>query len=389
MTTDAILPRPLEGLAAGGDGADAHDPGLDAGDRRGDDPGDRLQAQAPRSIRLDQEHGAGPIVDPRAVAGRDRAALAERGPELREGVIYSLPCEGFVSRVSVPSEAELQKFFDQNSFRFIQWQMKDDKGHSSGKEPKAPVLSEHRDETIKLYKQAKAARMAADMVDTLVGKLYADKIAPDSAAWSQMLNAAGLKKTSIKTEDALADETSLQALSALSLNGRSFSGALQTESDGRFILLTKVTPAHSQEYSAVSQRVKADALDAKRQSEDFKILTAKVDSLKKSFKSGQLDAEASKAGFEVINPDHFTVNEPAKIVSSSELLQSLVKAKVGDILSAVDSTKAVVIALQERRIPPFNPQGAKAQEVRKQLGAFYKELSELSYLNEYARVYAK
>ncbi len=314
-------------------------------------------------------------------------------PETREGVVYSLPAEKFISQVSAPTESELQKCFDQNILQFVEWQKKDDKGNISGRTPKPPILAEHREETIKLFKQTKAARMAADIVDTVVSKLYSDKMAPGSQAWSELVHASGLKELSIKSGDPVADEDSLQALSMLSLSGKPFSEAMQTQTDGRFILLTKVIPSHPQEYSAVSSKVKADALDAKRQNENLKVLTAKADGLKKAFKSGHLEAEALKSGFTIIHPETFTMSAPAKIVARRDLndgiLEQLVNAKVGEYISQVNPAEAVVVALQEKKAPIFNPQGDKAQELRSQLEDYYRDMVEFSYLNEYSRVHAR
>ena len=73
---------PLQRLARGRDRADAHDRRIDAGDGRRDDPGHRPQAELAGPVRLDQQDRGRAVVDARAVAGRDRAALgSEGGPQ--------------------------------------------------------------------------------------------------------------------------------------------------------------------------------------------------------------------------------------------------------------------------------------------------------------------
>ena len=74
----------LEQLAHGRDRADAHHARVDAGDRAADERAERLDAELARLLlRRDHERRRA-VVDPGCVAGRDRAALAERGLERGE-----------------------------------------------------------------------------------------------------------------------------------------------------------------------------------------------------------------------------------------------------------------------------------------------------------------
>ena len=67
---------PIEGLARGRHGADAHHRRVDAGDGGRDDARHRRQTQGARPVRLDQEHGGRAVVDARAVARRDGPAAS-------------------------------------------------------------------------------------------------------------------------------------------------------------------------------------------------------------------------------------------------------------------------------------------------------------------------
>ena len=74
----------LEHLRDRGDRAEAHDLRPDRGDRRGDDPRPRLQAERVRPLVGHHEHRGGAVVERAGVAGRDRALGVEGGLELDE-----------------------------------------------------------------------------------------------------------------------------------------------------------------------------------------------------------------------------------------------------------------------------------------------------------------
>ena len=308
--------------------------------------------------------------------------------EKREGVIFSLPANDFISRVPAPTDEVLQKFFDQISFRFIQWQVKDDKGKVTGDKPKATTLAEHRDETLKLYKQNKAARIAAETVDTIVQKIYSDKISPDSPAWNELVKASGLKQVPILS-GAVSDEQTQQALGSLSLGNQPYSEAFETQEDGRFVLLTKIIPSAPQSYESVAAKVKTDALEAKKQEALSKLLVAKKEALKKATKTGKFEEQAAKAGFVVSAPEPFTLDHPATIITSREMLKSLLTAESGDVLGTADDKQAIVIILESRQTPIFSLKDPKARDLKKQLESYYKNLATVSYLNEFAELHAR
>ena len=96
-----VEPGALERLARGRDGAEAHDRRVDAGDGRRDDAGQRREAVLARASPASTRTVAlAPSLMPGAVAGRDRAALAERGPQPRQRLQRRVGARMLVARRS-------------------------------------------------------------------------------------------------------------------------------------------------------------------------------------------------------------------------------------------------------------------------------------------------
>ena len=60
------IPARSSALRVAGHRADAHDRRVDAGDGRGDDAGQRLQAELARPLGLDEQHRRRAVVDARS-----------------------------------------------------------------------------------------------------------------------------------------------------------------------------------------------------------------------------------------------------------------------------------------------------------------------------------
>lgn len=318
-----------------------------------------------------------------------------RSPEKRAGIVYRLGMEKFADQVTAPSEEQLQKFFDSISMRFINWQVKDEKGNVTGAEPKAPTLTEHREETLKLYKETKAARVAAEMVDAIVQKLYADKITPGSKAWNETVKASGLEVQTLELSAQVPDDTgTLETLFELSLKAQPYSEAFQTEKDGRFVLLTNIEESKSLGYEAAAAQVKSDALKTKQQKAIAEMLAAKVENLKRDFAKAEYEEFteiAKQSGFAVITPEPFTLSKPAAEISSPEIVKGLLSAKAGELLTTTDISRATatVVWLKNRQLPTQDsPTGTQAT-LEKQLGRLYGNLNTLSVLNEWAEKNAR
>lgn len=333
------------------------------------------------------------LTDTEAKTYFDAHKAAYNMEEKREGTIYRLKGDKFVAQAPTPTEEQLQKFFDSVSMRFIQWQVKDEKGNITGPaEPKAPTLAEHREETIKLYKQMKAARSAAEIVDAVVQKIYADKIAPGSKAWDELVKASGLEALAIAPtaqSSGNLDEQTQEALFSRSLTSQAYSEAFQTEEDGRFVLLTKVCPSAPQAYEAVATKVKADALLAKQQKDSQEKLAAKVKALKEAVKIEPFIEAAIKLGFITSTPEPFTLMKPDVTIGTEALLKALVSAKIGEIVSDEDGQQATVVLLKERQGPVFDLKGEAAQKLKNQMDQVYRSMGTLSFLNEWAQMHGK
>ena len=312
--------------------------------------------------------------------------------EKREGVIYKMPADKFVSKVEDPKEEQLQKFFDQISFRFIQWQVTDEKGNVTGAAPKAPTLAEHREETVKLFKQMKASRLAAEVVDAVAQKIYSDKMTPGSKAWQELIDASGLEEQKIpavtKTDKAF-DEDTLNTLFSRSLKDQPYSEAFQTDTDGRFLLLTKVEPSVAQSFEMVAAKVKADALALKKQKLSAEKLEAAVAELKKDATPANFAELATKAGFTVSSPEAFTLDKPAAVLTSPELLKELLKTKMGGAVTMSGPDDALVVLLKDRVTPSFDAKSEQALILKAQIDRVYRSLGGFSYLNEWADLHGK
>ena len=77
-------PGAVEQLAHRGHRPDPHHARVDAGDRRGDERAERLDAERARLLLRGDDDGSRTVVQARRVAGRDRAAGAERRLQRRE-----------------------------------------------------------------------------------------------------------------------------------------------------------------------------------------------------------------------------------------------------------------------------------------------------------------
>lgn len=333
------------------------------------------------------------ITDAEAKTYFDSHKAAYNTEEKREGTIYRLKGDKFMAQAPTPTEEQLQKFFDSVSMRFIQWQVKDEKGNITGPtEPKAPSLAEHREETIKLYKQMKAARSAAEIVDAVVQKIYTDKITPSSKAWDELVKASGLEAVALSPltkSDSHVDEQTLEMLFTRSLTAQPYSEVFQTEEDGRFVLLTKVYPSVPQAYEAVTEKTKADAFLAKQQKDLQEKLAAKVKTLKEAAKTEPFIEAAIKLGFITSTPEPFTLMKPDVTIGTEALLKALVSAKIGEVVSDDDGQQATVVLLKERQAPVFDLKGEAAQKLKTQIDQVYRSMGTLSFLNEWAQMHGK
>jgi hypothetical protein len=79
-----LEPQALHQLAGRRHRTDAHDARRHAGRRHAEHAGTRRKAVAFHRIGGGDDHGGGPVIDPRGIARRHRAGIAERGAQLGE-----------------------------------------------------------------------------------------------------------------------------------------------------------------------------------------------------------------------------------------------------------------------------------------------------------------
>lgn len=313
-------------------------------------------------------------------------------PELRSGTVYKIDGAKFLSQVPEATDEQLQKYFDTIAFRFIKWQTTDKDGNVTGEAPKPPTLAENRDETLKLYRQSRAARAAAEAVDVIVQKIYAENIAPGSPAWAELIKSSGvevLPLENISQDNEKIDENTLQMLFARSLPDRAYSSAFVTQADGRFVLLTAVTPVSPQNFQAVATRVNADALKEKQEQMMLAQHTAKIEKLKDAWASNtnkkDFAALARENGFSVLTPAPFTLNElPREVMGQRDLVRQLVSSQPNGLSSDVTLSQGVVALLNERQTPAFDTKDEKALQIRAQVERIYSRITTLGFLNEWA-----
>ena len=314
--------------------------------------------------------------------------------EKRDGIVYKLSSDKFLSQVKDPSEEQLQRYFDAISLRFVKWQLKDEKGNIQGADPKAPVFSEHREETLKLYRQAKAARTAAEAVDALTQKLYSEKVTPNSKEWNTQISTLGLSSENFADLTIESNSTDPETITHfLKLNeAQTFGEAFQTENDGRFVLLTKFTPSTPQTYEQVAAQVKTDALNDKQQKALQTAQAEKIKSLQLAYEvakkthAGNVDfiEIAKKQGFSVNTPEAFTLQRPPNEINSEKLMRGLISAKAGELISDQSTTQATVVLLKSKETPAWKSTDPEAFQTKAQVENIYKKVNSFALLNEWA-----
>ncbi len=307
--------------------------------------------------------------------------------ETREGVYYSLPADKFIARVETPSEDALKKYFDKVSFKFLQWQKTDENGNVSGETPKAPTYEEHAEDTLKLYKQEKAARMAAEVVDGVVGKIYSDGIAPNSPAWDELTKSAGLTATPIPAvaADASADGVPADAVEVLfSLDSTAYSGAFQTDDAGAFVLKTNTVLPAAMTFEQAKNSVIADAKAAMAREEFAKSANEAADALKQATSDEDFQKIATDKGWTLSHADAFALSNPPKELQGHiKLLQSLITAQKSVAFAAVDSQSAVAAWVVDVAIPEFSLSNADARQAQTVLDSSCGELLRGTGLGEW------
>jgi hypothetical protein len=306
--------------------------------------------------------------------------------EKRTGIYYNLPAEKFIDKVETPSDAVLKKYFDKVSLRFVKWQTTEN-GKTTGEKPTPPTYEEHQAETLALYKEEKAARLAAEAVDAIVSKIYTDKIAPESPAWGELIKASGLTASPVGpvAVDAKTDNLPEEVVSILfSIGTRPYSGAFQSQSSGGFVYLQSVEKPKAQTFEDVRASATADAQKAQDEADFAASSKAVLETLTKAVSSEEFQKSAQNAGWKVEAPKAFLLQAPAEALRrQSKLLQGLITAQAGTVLNSTSTDKALAVFVKAVTLPEFSMTTPSAQEAKEMLDANYGKLRGLSALNEW------
>jgi hypothetical protein len=299
----------------------------------------------------------------------DAHASDYQSPQTREGIYYELSADKFIARVETPSEDVLKKYFDKISFKFLQWQKTEENGQVTGEKPQAPTYAEHAEDTLKLYKQEKASRMAAEVVDEVVGKIYADNIAPQSPAWDELTKSAGLVAIAIpasRSSDTV-EGVPADAMDVLfSLGSTPYSGAFQTDDAGGFVLLTKTHEPTPMSFEQAKDAVTVAARSAKAQEAFAALANEAANELKKATSVADFEKTAADKGWTASHPEAFALaSAPKELQGHIKLLQSLITAQEGAVLAAVDSQSAVAAFVLEVATPEFSLSNEDCRQAQK------------------------
>lgn len=337
------------------------------------------------------------VSDDEARTHFEQNAERYRTPEMRSGTVYRIPGQRFMAQVQAPTEEQFERFFGTVALRFIKWQVTDEKGNVTGEAPQPPTLAEHREEVLKLYMQSRAARAAAEAVDTIVQKIYAEKISPGSPAWEDLVKAAGVEIVPVgpvaaDTKDV--DGATVEMLFTRVLPQQPYSEAFVTDDDGRFVLLTHIQPSAAQTYEQAAAQAKANALTEKQQKALAQLQADKVASLRLAVAQAGPDADflalARQEGFAATTPEAFKLDKvPFELQGSRAVMKGLITAQPGDLISDTSPVQATVVRLRQRSEPSFTLKEKEAQAIKAQVEKIYARLTVFGFLNEWAQIHGR
>lgn len=295
---------------------------------------------------------------------------------------------------NAPTEAEARAFYEANAARFPA--PADDQ-----KDPKAPSIAlgekssaatdnfpKVRAQVEAAMKQEAARRGAAKAANDFTVALYERKAKPNSPELESFLAAQRRTATPIEpfTADAAPADRPWLAGYADELGRlgaeRFFSDPLATPDGFAVAIWRETLPAHKPLLAEVREKVAADYRESEKRKRFIEQGRAVKAKLEAAVKAGTDFAKAAAAEkLDVKNYANFTLRQPPPDLpyQATSALQSLEAGQVSDMNAAAD--KGYFVHVAQKKLPDMTPGTPRYDEVRKQLMQFTAAANEGAVLN--------
>jgi peptidyl-prolyl cis-trans isomerase D len=287
-----------------------------------------------------------------------------------------------------PTEEEMRTFYTNNSASFPV-PADPEKKDGALADPAADNFPKVRAQVETAMRNLASRRLASEAANNLTVALFERKLAPNSAELSAHLTSSRLNAVAIAPFApgfAPADRPWLnsyaEAIARLNAD-RPFSDALPTP-DGYVVLLwNESLPGYKPLFADVRPRVLADY----RENEKRRLFIERGAALKAALQAAATtpDGFATKAAAEklaVKSYANFTLRQPPQDLPQAAYaaIASLKAGEVSDLLPSAD--KGVLVYAQEKKLPDLSPANPRYAEIQNQLMLMAASSNENAYLSE-------